>query len=126
MALCRFDFARQLIPPPMKTQSTPWTAEKWQMMCAGPASTPDITIRVGASFKDALDGELVCSFPETNSKTSAAVYARAKAIAQLPALAEALQDIATWCERFEGSPESLRESIRARSLLALKAAKGEA
>lgn len=76
------------------TEPMPLIAEKlkWQLMFSGPASAPLFSIRSGATFKEALSGELICSFPKTTSQTASRVSSYAKMIVRSPDLLEGLED----------------------------------
>lgn len=63
----------------------------WHLMFTGVASTPDYTIRAGETFKEALTGPLICSFPETTSRTQEEVTANAKLVAAAPAMLHAFR-----------------------------------
>ncbi|QOX80903.1 hypothetical protein FY034_18045 (plasmid) [Trichlorobacter lovleyi] len=65
----------------------------WQLMFAGVASTPDYTIRAGSSFKEALDGELICTFPETTTSTAEQVMANAKSCVLVPEMKNLLKEL---------------------------------
>jgi hypothetical protein len=74
--------------------------ENWQLMFKGCASSPAWEIRTGKNFKEALEGELVCSFPSTTTKTAELTGRRARMAAASPYLVEAygkLHDILSDC-----------------------------
>ena len=55
--------------------STAATPLPWHACFAGPASTPDFSIRAGATFRDSLHGPLICTFPKTTTRTAEEVSA---------------------------------------------------
>lgn len=59
----------------------------WQAVFTGPGSTPDWTILEGATYKEAIkNGDIVCTLPETTSRTAGKVCERARLIVEAPNL----------------------------------------
>lgn len=100
-----------------------FTDGPWHLMFSGVASTPDYSIRAGETFKDALTGPLICTFPETTTKTTEEVTANAKLVLAAPKMLlalEACMDAIRNTPRNKESPydQKLREAYQ----LALDAA----
>ena len=71
----------------------------WHAMFSGPASTPLWTIRAGATFKEALEGEIICTLPGTTTSTAERVSANAKLLAASVKMLQALELILEHTER---------------------------
>ena len=92
-------------------------------MFSGVASTPDYSIRAGKTFKEALSGPIICTFPETTTKTAEEVTANAKLLFAAPLMLKALEvcmEAIRNVPRDKESPED--KKLREAYLVALDAA----
>lgn len=68
----------------------------WHAMFSGSASTPAWVVKEGETFKDAQKGEVVCTFPETTTRTAEKTAERVRLIIASPGLlrfAEAVEQV---------------------------------
>lgn len=95
---------------------------QWHLCAGGVCSTPDWSIREGRTFMEAVNGRIICTLPETTTKTSEQVGKDAKLLFAAPDMLEALR-LALPCIEYaeiataaEGQTESHKKCLTALEL----------